>query len=156
MVPELELVRFTQYWKRVRYNAHTKHRMKPFYTVRLSVIWDRTDKIGRSVQSKETRAKKTPDGRDPEQSKVKFMRCKPVKWTTVILLGEYSRSRSNPESTIIYCREKLNTPQYPYFFNFIEFVGWRLLFGFILHWPKRAERELMHVAGVNTNVEMRP
>jgi hypothetical protein len=48
-----------------------------FYTVQLSVIRDRTDKISQlvesegSVQSREIRAKKTPDRRGPEQSKVK-------------------------------------------------------------------------------------
>jgi hypothetical protein len=67
-----------------------------FCIVRLPVIGDRADKISQSVdsegtvQSREIRAKKRPDRRGPEQSKVKFMRCKVVERLAVILPGEYS------------------------------------------------------------------
>jgi hypothetical protein len=47
--------------------------------------------VGEAVQSREIRVKKTPGGRGPEQSKVKFMYCKIVKRVTVILSGEYSK-----------------------------------------------------------------
>jgi hypothetical protein len=73
-----------------------KHRIETlghgiFYTVRLSVIRDRTDKMSELVESRDQfRAKKKPDGRGPEQSKVKFICCKIVKRLTVILPGEYS------------------------------------------------------------------
>jgi hypothetical protein len=92
---ELELVWLSRFCKRFRDNALMKQRSETlghgiFYKVRLSVIRDRTDKIRWSVQSRETRAKKTPDGRGPEQSRVKFMYCKIVKRLTVILPGEYS------------------------------------------------------------------
>jgi hypothetical protein len=43
------------------------------------------------VQSREMRAKKKPERRDPERSKVKFICCKIVKRVTVILPGEYCK-----------------------------------------------------------------
>jgi hypothetical protein len=61
-----------------------------FYTVWLSVIRNRADKIRESVESRnqfsgERRRRLT------EESKVKFMCCKIVKRLTIILPGEYSR-----------------------------------------------------------------
>jgi hypothetical protein len=47
--------------------------------------------VGEAVQSREIRAKKTPDRRGPEQSKLKFMCCKIVKRLTVVLSGESSK-----------------------------------------------------------------
>jgi hypothetical protein len=47
--------------------------------------------VGEAVQSRDIRAKKRPDGRGPEQSKVKFMCFLIVQRLTAILPDEYSK-----------------------------------------------------------------
>jgi hypothetical protein len=87
-----------------------------FYTVWPSVISVQVDMIRWTVQSREIIAKKTPDRRGPEESKVKcyqktslwWMCCTFVKWTTAVITVNIPINRASYlELTINYCRGNL-------------------------------------------------